>query len=172
MNIGNATGNFTGNKGASTPGRFVVEQNSIKDLHAICLTVVDKDPECVLLGNSIRGTGVEWGSLRLGNLLHLSVEFRSGSLVELDLLFKTTGADSVEHTEDTDSIAISSVFGHIEGNLNVTHGSKVIDLGGANVGDDGDKIGGIAKVTVVEEELDSGLVPVLVDVIDTASVEN
>jgi len=53
----------------------------------------------------------------------------------------------------------------------VTHGSQVVDLRGLDVIDDGDEIGGVAQVTVVQEDLDSGLVAVLVDVLNSASIE-
>ena len=53
----------------------------------------------------------------------------------------------------------------------MTHGSQVVDLRGLDVIDDGDEIGGVAQVTVVQEDLDSGLVAVLVDVLNSASIE-
>lgn len=52
------------------------------------------------------------------------------------------------------------------------HGSEVVDFRGADVGDDGDEIGGIAEVTVVKEEFYSSLVSVFVDVVDASSIEN
>ena len=53
----------------------------------------------------------------------------------------------------------------------MTHGSKIVDFVRLNLGDDGDEICGIAQVTIVKEQLDTGLVTILVDVIDTSSVE-
>lgn len=53
----------------------------------------------------------------------------------------------------------------------MTHRSQVVDLGRADVGDDGDEVGGITKITVVKEELNSGLVSVFVDVVDTSGIE-
>lgn len=51
------------------------------------------------------------------------------------------------------------------------HGTKVVDLSGLNVGNDGDQVSGIAQISVVKENLDSCLVTVSVDMIDTTSVE-
>ena len=51
------------------------------------------------------------------------------------------------------------------------HGTKVVDLSGLDVGNDGDQVSGIAQVSVVKEDLHSCLVTVSVDVIDTTSVE-
>ena len=53
----------------------------------------------------------------------------------------------------------------------MTHGSKIVNFGGLDLRDDGDEVRCIAQVTVVEEQFDSGLVSVLVDVIDTTRVE-
>lgn len=52
------------------------------------------------------------------------------------------------------------------------HGSEIVDFGRADVGDDGDEVGGIAEVTVVKEEFDTSLVSVFVDVVDTSGIEN
>ena len=60
---------------------------------------------------------------------------------------------------------------HIERNLHVTHGTKIVNLIGLRVGNNGDEIRGIAQVTVVEEKLDAGVVTVAVDVVDAAGVE-
>ena len=150
----------------------MIEQNSIVKLHSICLTVVNKDPECVLLGNSIGGTRIEGGGLGLGDFADLSVEFGGGSLVKLDCLLEATGTYCVEHTKDTDSVTVSGVFGHVEGYLYVTHGSKIVNFSGTYVSNDGNEICCIAKISVVKEELDSGLMPVFVNVIDTSGVED
>eukprot|EP00581_Thalassiosira_minuscula_P028288 CAMPEP_0183751564 /NCGR_PEP_ID=MMETSP0739-20130205/1813_1 /TAXON_ID=385413 /ORGANISM="Thalassiosira miniscula, Strain CCMP1093" /LENGTH=78 /DNA_ID=CAMNT_0025987807 /DNA_START=51 /DNA_END=284 /DNA_ORIENTATION=+ len=53
----------------------------------------------------------------------------------------------------------------------MTHCTKVVNLIRLHIGNDGNKIGSVAQVTVVEEELDSSIVAVTVDVIDTSSVE-
>ena len=60
---------------------------------------------------------------------------------------------------------------HIERNLDVTHGTQVVNLIGLDIGNDGNKVGGITQITVVKEELNSSFVAVTVDVVDTASVE-
>ena len=53
----------------------------------------------------------------------------------------------------------------------MTHGTQVVNLIGLRVGNDGNKVGGIAQISVVKEKLDSGFVTVAVDVVDTAGVE-
>ncbi len=107
----------------------MVEKNSIVKLHSVCLTVVDKDPECILFCNGIGGTRVEGGGLGLGYFSDLSVKLGGGSLVKFDFLLESTSADSIEHAEYADSVAVCSVFRHVEGYLDVGHGSKVVNFG-------------------------------------------
>ena len=120
---------------------------------------------------SVGRPGVKGGGFGLGHFLHLSVEFTGGCLVEFDFLLKPRGADGVEHAEDTHTVAVGCVFGHIKRDLDVTHGTKVVDLGGLDIGNDGNEIGGVAKITVVQEDLDASLVTVLVNVINASGVE-
>merc|ERR1719199_537081 len=156
---------------AATAGTLVVKEDAVGNVHAVGLTVVDKDPEGVLLGNGVGRAGVEGGGLGLRDLLNLSVKLGGGGLVEADLLLHAASADGIEHTEDTNAVGVSGVLGHIEGNLDVGHGTEVVDFGGADLGDDGDQVGGIAEIAVVKEELDAGGVTVLVEMVNAAGVE-
>jgi hypothetical protein len=103
--------------------------------------------------------------------LDLSIQFTGGSLVESDSLFHASRSNSIQHTKHTYTITVSSIFGHIEGYFDVTHGTQVVDFLRLDLGNDGDEIGGVAQVTVMQKELDSTIVTILVDVLDTPSVE-
>jgi len=164
-------GDLARDEGGTTAGRLVVEEDAVGQVHAVGLAVVDEDPEGVLLRDSVGRAGVEGGGLGLGHLLHLAVQLGGGGLVEAAGLLEAAGADGVEHAEDTNTVAVGGVLRHVERNLDVGHGAEVVDLIGLDVGDDGDEVGGVAEVTVVEEELDSALVAVAVDVVDAAGVE-
>lgn len=96
-------------------------------------------------------TRVEWSRLRLRHLLNLTVKLRCTGLVELHLLFQSTSSDGVKHSQYSNSVTVSSVLRHVEGDLDVTHCTQVVDFVWANIGDDGDQVGGITKVTIVEE---------------------
>lgn len=120
---------------------------------------------------SIGRTWVERSRLRLWNLLNLSVQLRRGSLVELDCLFQSSRTNGIEHTKNTDTVTVGRVFRHVKGDLHVGHGTEIVDLSRLDIGDDGDEIGGIAQISVVKKDLDSSLVTVSVNVIDTTSVE-
>jgi hypothetical protein len=53
----------------------------------------------------------------------------------------------------------------------VAHSPQVVDLSRLDVVDDGDEVGGIAQVSVMQENLDSSLVAISVDVLNTSCVE-
>ena len=58
----------------------------------------------------------------------MSVELGCTGLVELHFLLKAACLDGIQHPQYTDSISISGIIGHIEGYLDVTHGTKIVDL--------------------------------------------
>ena len=82
------------------------------------------------LGDSVGRSRVEGSSLGLRSLNDLSVELRGGSLVESDVLLESSGSDSVEDSEGSESVDVPSVLGHLEGNLDVRLSSQVVDLSG------------------------------------------
>lgn len=101
-------------KGTATTRRFVVEENTVGQMHAVGFSVVDEDPEGVLLGDSVRRTRVEWSCLGLRNFLDLTVKFRGGCLVKFDRLLETCSANCIKHTQHTDSVTVSRVLRHVE----------------------------------------------------------
>jgi hypothetical protein len=51
------------------------------------------------------------------------------------------------------------------------HGTKVVHLRGLYCGNDGNEIGGIAQVTIVQKQLDTCFMPIAVQMINAAGVE-
>mmetsp|Transcript_14834 Transcript_14834/g.30585 ORF Transcript_14834/g.30585 Transcript_14834/m.30585 type:complete len:350 (-) Transcript_14834:231-1280(-) len=170
-NGSNGGGDFTSDESSSTTRRFVVEQNSVGQVHAVSFTVVDQDPKGVLLGDSVRGTGVEGSSFGLGHILDLSVKFRSRSLVESNLLFHARSTDGIKHTKHTQTIGVGGVFRHVETDLDMTHGSQVVDFIGLDAGNKANQVGGIAQITIVQKNLDTGFMAIAVNVVNTTCVE-
>jgi hypothetical protein len=66
--------------------------------------------------------------LRLGNLVNLAIELRSGGLVEAHCFLKTRCTEGIQQPQRSKTIHIARVLGHIKGNFDMTHRSKVIDL--------------------------------------------
>merc|ERR1712127_1075889 len=108
----NCDGDLTRDEGGTTTGRLVVEENAVGQVHTVGFTVVNQNPEGVLLRDSIGRTGVEGCSFGLGDLLNLSVQFGGGSLVETGRLFESTGTDSIKHAKNTNAVTVSSVLRH------------------------------------------------------------
>jgi len=121
----------------------MIEQDTIARIHPICLSVVHGDPERIQLGDTIGAAGIERCSLALRCLDDLSVQFGCGGLVEADVLFEAAGTDGVEETEGAEAVDVSSVFGHFERDLDVGLGTKVVDLGGLDGGDNVDEVGAV-----------------------------
>jgi hypothetical protein len=101
---------LTGDESGTTARRLVIEENTIGQVHTIGFAVVDQNPESILLRHSVRRTRVEGGGFRLGDLLDFSVQFGGGGLVETTGFFQATGANGIEHAEDTDTITVSGVL--------------------------------------------------------------
>lgn len=53
----------------------------------------------------------------------------------------------------------------------MTHSTKIVDFVRLDIGYDGDQVGGIAKIAIVKEKLDSGLMAVAVNVVDAPGIE-
>ena len=112
-------GNFTGDECPSPPRALVVKQDTVAGIHAIGLPVVDGDPVCVQLGDAIGRAGIERGSLRLWSLNNLPVQLGGGCLIETDVFLESTRTDGIEETKSAETIDVTSVFGHLERDLDV-----------------------------------------------------
>lgn len=106
----------------------MIEENSVARKHVVRLTVVNDDPVAVHLGDGVRTSWIKRGLLALRDLLDLSVEFRSGGLVEADFLSKTTRMDRIEQTECSDGIDFGRVLGKIERDLHMGLGCQMVNL--------------------------------------------
>jgi hypothetical protein len=80
-------GDLAGNKGASTPGGLVIEQDAVAGVHAVGLAVVDRDPVGVHLGDAIGRARVKGRGLALGGLGDLTVQLRGGCLIGVKIFW-------------------------------------------------------------------------------------
>ena len=113
-NLGNSTCDLAGHEGGTTTRRLVVEQDAIAGKHAVRFAVVDHDPVRVLLGHTVRRTRIKGRILRLRNLTHFAVQFRSGSLVEAGEVGETARADGVEEAQCAHTVNLGSIFRHLK----------------------------------------------------------
>lgn len=171
LNADDSTRDLASDKsGASTRG-FVIEENTVRQEHAVGFTIVYNDPVSELLRNTVRRTRVERSLLVLGNGLDLSVQFGSGSLVEASLLLESTCTDSIEQTEGTDAVHLSTVLGKVERHLDVALSSQVVNLIRLDLSHQSAQVGGISEISIVKEETDTLVVRILVKMVDSSRVE-
>ena len=69
--------NFSGNEGLATTRRLVIEEDSVAGVYAVCLSVVDRDPVGIQLGDRVGAARVERRGFLLRGFLHQPVEFGS-----------------------------------------------------------------------------------------------
>src|ERR1700736_837421 len=93
LDAGNAAGDLARHEGFAADRAFVVEQDAVGGKHAVGLAVVHRDPVAVKLGDAIGRTRIERRGFFLRNLLHQTVQLRSGRLVEPCLLLHAENPD-------------------------------------------------------------------------------
>lgn len=69
------------------------------------------------------------------------------------MLFQPRSTDSVEDPQRAETVDIARVFRHFKRNLDVRLGAEVVDLGRLDLGDNVGQVGGVGKVTVVQDHL-------------------
>ena len=128
----------------------MVEQDTVDGEHAVRLAVLLHHPEAVLLGDSVRGIGVEGRRLALGNLLDLAIQLRGGSLIDPAGLGKAADAHRFQHAQHAQRVHVAGVFGRVEGHLHVALRGEVVDFVGPDLAHQTDEPGGIGQVAVVQ----------------------
>ena len=78
-------------------------------------------------------------------------------MVELGEVDQAARADSIQQTKGTNTIGLGSVLRHLERHSDVGHGSKIVDLMRLDFTHDVEKVGRVAKITIVKEKLQSSL---------------
>ena len=157
LDLSDGTRDLPSNESRTTSWGLVVEENTVASKHTISLTIVDDDPISVLFGNAIGRTRIERSRFSLGDLTYLTIKLRGGGLVELGEVNQATRANSIQQTESANTIGLGGVLRHLEGHSDVRHGSKIVHLVGFDFAHDVEKIGGVTKITIVKEKLQSSL---------------
>lgn len=85
----------------------MVEEDTVAGVHTVGLPVVDDDPVCIELGDTIGTARVEWRGLALRSLHDLSVQLGRRSLVELDVFLQATSTDGVEEAERAERVNVT-----------------------------------------------------------------
>ncbi len=164
-------GHLAGDEGLSPDGRLVVEEDPVAGVHAVGFPVVNGDPVSKELGHPVGRTRIEGRLFALGNLLHQTVQFARGSLVNAGFANEAQESYGLEEAEDPHSVGIGHIFGRVKAHFYVAHGRKVVDLVGLHLLDDAGEVHRVGEVAVVEHKVAVLHVRILVDMVDTFGVE-
>ena len=96
---------------------------------------------------------MEWRCLALGHFMHLAKHFRGGCLIKSHILGKTRFADCLQQANGAEPRHIAGIFRNIKGNPDVTLGSQIIDLIGAQIVKELGHLRRIRQIAVVQEKL-------------------
>ncbi len=140
----------------------MVEEDAVRDVHAVALAVVHGHPVAVDLGDRVGRAGVEGRPLRLRRLLHEPEHLRAARLVDPGV--EPEVAHRVEHAQDADRGDVRRVLRHVERDLHVALGGEVVDLVRLERLESAREAVLVDQVAVVQDEL----VP---DVVDPPGVE-
>jgi hypothetical protein len=168
---GDGAGDLAGDEGFTSQRALVVEEDAVAGVHAVGLTVVDRDPVGVHLGHCVGAARVKGRGLPLRNFLHQAVELGRGSLIEAGLLGQAQDADGFQDAQRADAVGVGSIFRLVEAHSNVAHRAEVVDLVRLGFLNDADQVGRIGQVAVVQLEALVVDVRVLVQVIHAIRVE-
>ena len=80
---------------------YGIRWDTVTDMHAVGLTIVDDNPVRIELGYSIGRARIEWSLLGLRNLLHEAIQFTSWSLIEAYRLVNADRAKGVKQPQRT-----------------------------------------------------------------------
>lgn len=72
--IGDSPGNLPSNECPPSPWALMVEQDPVTRIHAICLTVIHRDPIRIKFSDTVRAARIERSCFALGRLDNLSIE--------------------------------------------------------------------------------------------------
>ncbi len=165
-------GDFAGDEGFAAARGFVVEENAVGNKEVIGFAVIDGVPVSGDFGDGVGTAGIEGCQLtlrRFGSSEHL----RGASLIEAHL---TTGvmhviADGIEETQRASGDRIGGVFGVFKRDFDVRLRPEIVDFVGLGDFENAAKASRISEIAVMEIKAATGLMGVLIDVVDATSVE-
>ena len=139
-------------------------------MQSVGFPIILGDPEAVLFGDRVGTSRIERRCLALRNLLHLSIEFRSGGLVEAGI--DSGFLDRVEQPQRAERVGFGGVFGNFEAHLNMALCAEIVDFGGMNFFNQPVQVRGVGQVAVVQKEPYPLEMRILVQVVDSTGVES
>ncbi len=171
LDSGDSAGDLAGDKSLAADRALMVEQDSVRGVDAIGLTVIHRDPVAVEFGDTVRRARIERRGLLLRDLLHKAVELRGRGLVKTRLLLHTEDADRLQEPQHADRVRIGGVFRALKRDTDMALGGEIINLGRPDLLHQADQIGRVRHVAVMHEERHVASVRVLIEMVDARGVE-
>src|SRR5690606_30662179 len=114
---------------------------------------------------------IERSRFRLRHRLHLTIEFRRRSLVNLCLLLETEDAHRFQYSQCSYSIGVGHIFRFLEAHVHMTHRTQIVDLIRPHLLSDAYNIRRICKIAVMTYHAKILLMGILVEMIHTLSID-
>src|SRR5258705_1659239 len=130
LDAGDAARNLARHEGFAADRAFMIEQDAVRGEHAVGFAIVHRDPVAVKLADAIGRARIERRGFLLRDLLHQTVQLRSGRLVEPRLLLHAENPDRFQQPQYADGVGIRGVFRAFETDADMALGGEVVDFGG------------------------------------------
>src|SRR5450631_866867 len=164
-------GDFSRDEGLGPGWTFMVEQDAVRSVHSIGFAVIDGDPIGVELRGGVRRARIEGRCLVLRNRLHLPIKLGCRSLIEAGFLGKAQDADRFEKAKRANGVGILRIFRRLETHLDVALRGEVVNFVGLDLLDNANEVGRIGEVAIMQQKVHAGLVRVMIQMIDTAGID-
>ena len=129
---------------------LMVEQNTVATKHTVAFAVVLHHPEAIELRHTVRRARIKRRSFPLQYFLHHAIQLRGRSLVDTASVSQSYYAHSLQQSQHTYGIHLSSELRHVETHLHMTLCCQVIYLVRTNLADDTNQRRTIRHVTPVQ----------------------
>ena len=147
----------------------MVEKDAVAGKHPVTFPVVHRKPVSVDLGRAVRAARVKWRCLTLRDFLYLTIHFGAARLIELRL--QSCFADGFQNPNRAQPGYVPRVFGAVKAHRHVALRGKIIDLIRLGSLNNAKQVIRIRHVAVMQKQAYIGVVRILVEVIDTHSIE-
>jgi hypothetical protein len=150
--VGQAAGDFAGDKGFATARAFVVEQDAVAGIHAIGLAVVDRDPVGVELGHGVGAAWVKGVVSFCGVSCTKPYSSLRCWLGRSGFSFPGPGCEWPPEAQGAHAVNICGVFGAFKTHGHMALCAQVVNFIGLGFLNDAHQVTGVAQVTVVQLE--------------------
>ena len=149
----------------------MIEQDAVRRVNAIGLTVIHRDPVGIELCSTIRAARPERRVFVLWYLGRRPKKLRCRCLIEAGGALEAKNSYGLEKTERPECVRIRRVLRRLETDLHMTLGRKIVDLVGFRLLYQADETGRVRYITVMHGKFGTLFVWIGIKMIDPSCVE-